>query len=62
MNTNMNSIKTQLNSGRLVLGPIISEVRNPNIAHMLAQAGFDFFIIDNEHGTYGPETVSTICR
>ena len=27
---------------------------------MLARCGFDFFIIDNEHGSYSPETISDI--
>jgi 2-keto-3-deoxy-L-rhamnonate aldolase RhmA len=41
-----------------MIGTIISEIRNPNLAYMLAQCGFDFFLLDNEHGAYGPETVS----
>jgi 2-keto-3-deoxy-L-rhamnonate aldolase RhmA len=44
---------------------MISEVRNPNLAYMLAQSGFEFFIIDNEHGGYSPETISSMiaaCR
>lgn len=56
----MYSIKKRLQDGELVLGTIISEVRNPNIAYMLMQSGFDFFILDNEHGSYNPETVSDI--
>lgn len=56
----MYSIKKRLQSGELVLGTIISEVRNPNIAYMLAQCGFEFFIIDNEHGSYNPETIANM--
>ncbi len=56
----MYSIKKRLQNGELVLGTIISEVRNPNIAYMLAQCGFEFFIIDNEHGTYNFETISNM--
>jgi hypothetical protein len=56
----MYQIKKKLQSGELMLGTIISEVRNPNIAYMLAQCGFDFFIIDNEHGTYNYETISVM--
>ena len=54
----MYKIKKRLQNGELVLGIIISEVRNPNIAYMLAECGFEFFIIDNEHGTYNSETIS----
>jgi 2-keto-3-deoxy-L-rhamnonate aldolase RhmA len=56
----MDTVKQRLHNGELVLGTIISEVRNPNIAYLLAQCGFEFFIIDNEHGAYGAETVSNI--
>ncbi|NND07098.1 MAG: hypothetical protein HKN87_12030 [Saprospiraceae bacterium] len=56
----MYEIKKKLQNGELTLGTIISEVRNPNIAYMLAQCGFEFFIIDNEHGTYTFETISNI--
>ena len=56
----MYKIKKKLQNGEIVLGTIISEVRNPNIAYMLAQCGFEFFIIDNEHGTYNYETISNM--
>lgn len=54
----MVSLKKWLSDGRLLIGTMISELRNPNIAYMLAQNGFDFFILDNEHGAYAPETIS----
>ena len=56
----MYHIKKRLLNGELVLGTIISEIRNPNIAYMLAQCGFEFFIIDNEHGSYNVETISNM--
>jgi 2-keto-3-deoxy-L-rhamnonate aldolase RhmA len=56
----MRSIKRRVRAGELVLGTMISEVRNPNIAYLLAQAGFEFLIVDNEHGTYSSEAVSSI--
>lgn len=56
----MYQIKKRLLNGELVLGTIISEIHNPNIAYMLAQCGFEFFIIDNEHGTYNIETISNM--
>jgi 2-keto-3-deoxy-L-rhamnonate aldolase RhmA len=56
----MSAIKQKLNNDELVLGTLISEVRNPNIVYMFAQTGFEFLIIDNEHGTYSSETVSDI--
>ena len=56
----MLDIKAKLKDGIPVIGTMISEIRNPNLAYMLAQCGFDFFIIDNEHGSYSPETISDL--
>jgi 2-keto-3-deoxy-L-rhamnonate aldolase RhmA len=56
----MTSFKQRLQNGELALGIMVSEVRNPNVAYMLAQAGFDFFIVDNEHGSYSAETVANM--
>jgi len=56
----MDHLKKRLKEGELLVGTMISEIRNPNIAYMLAQCGYDFFIIDNEHGAYSPETVSDL--
>jgi 2-keto-3-deoxy-L-rhamnonate aldolase RhmA len=56
----MPSLKQKLQNGELALGIFISEVRNPNLAHMLAQAGFDYFVLDNEHGSYSSETVANM--
>jgi 2-keto-3-deoxy-L-rhamnonate aldolase RhmA len=52
------SIKQRLKNNQLVLGTFVSELRNPNVAYLLAQCGFDFFIFDNEHGAFSHETVS----
>ena len=56
----MKTIKNRLQNGEMVLGTIISEIRNPNIAYILGQCGFEFFIIDNEHGSYNPETIANM--
>ncbi len=56
----MTELKHELKSGNLMIGTMISEIRNPNLVYMLARCGFDFFILDNEHGSYSPETVSDI--
>jgi 2-keto-3-deoxy-L-rhamnonate aldolase RhmA len=54
----MRHLKTLLANDALIIGTMISEVRNPNLVHLLARAGFDFFVLDNEHGSYNDETVS----
>ena len=56
----MYALKKRLQDGELVLGTIVSEVRNPNVVHLLARSGFEFVIVDNEHGCYNSETVSDI--
>lgn len=53
-----NSMKAALKKGRVVFGPMVSEVRSPAIAVLFAQAGFDFFFVDLEHSCFSLETVS----
>jgi 2-keto-3-deoxy-L-rhamnonate aldolase RhmA len=55
-----NKVKRALQRGETVIGTIIQEVRAPAIAQILAVAGFDFFFIDMEHGSYTTETVADI--
>ena len=56
----MYGLKRKLSRGEMVLGIFVSEVRNPNLVHILKQGGFDFFILDNEHGTYDYQTMSAM--
>ena len=53
-----NSMKEALKKGKVVFGPMVSEIRSPGIAVLFAQAGFDFFFIDLEHSCFSLETVS----
>jgi 2-keto-3-deoxy-L-rhamnonate aldolase RhmA len=53
-----NRVKQALREGKVVFGPMVSEVRSPGIAILFAQAGFDFFFIDMEHGSFTTETMS----
>jgi 4-hydroxy-2-oxoheptanedioate aldolase len=53
-----NKMKKALLEGKVVFGPMVSELRNPGIAILFAQAGFDFFFIDMEHSCFSFETVS----
>jgi 4-hydroxy-2-oxoheptanedioate aldolase len=53
-----NRVKKALKEGRVVFGPMVSEIRSPGIAVLLAQAGFDLFFIDMEHSCFTTETVS----
>ncbi len=41
---------------------MVAELRQPSVMQLLANAGFDFVIIDGEHGPFGPETVADLAR
>ena len=51
-------MKRALKEGRVVFGPMVSEIRSPGLAVLFAQAGFDFLFIDLEHSCFSLETVS----
>jgi 4-hydroxy-2-oxoheptanedioate aldolase len=53
-----NSMKRALRDGKVVFGPMVSEIRSPGIALLFAQSGFDFFFIDLEHSCISLETAS----
>ncbi|MBM4276372.1 MAG: hypothetical protein FJ130_00625 [Deltaproteobacteria bacterium] len=53
-----NRVKQRLKEGKIVFGPMVSEIRTPGIAILFAQAGFDFFFIDMEHSPFTTETMS----
>jgi len=50
-----------LRSGRCLRG-VFNPIGSPAIVEMLAFAGFDFVIIDNEHGTPSFETTENLLR
>jgi len=57
-----NTAKARLREGGAVIGTMISEMRTEEVAYVLAAAGFDFFVIDTEHGSADMETVQRISR
>jgi len=57
-----NLLKRALKRGQIVIGTMICESRTPSVTHYLQQAGFDFFILDMEHGAYSIETVADIVQ
>ena len=50
----VNRVKKALKAGEPVVGTIIHEARNPEIAHLLAAAGMDFILVDTEHSSPDP--------
>ena len=57
-----NAIKAKLAAGHRVVGTMVAEFRQPAVMQLLANAGFDWCIIDNEHGTFSVESVALLSR
>lgn len=57
-----NRIKQALQAGQAVAGTMVVEIRQPAVMQLLANAGFDFVIIDNEHGAFNLETIADLSR
>lgn len=55
-----NDLKKRLQNGEKVLGTMITIFDNPEIGKMLKVGGFDYFIIDCEHGSYNYSAVANI--
>jgi 2-keto-3-deoxy-L-rhamnonate aldolase RhmA len=58
----VNKVKLALKEGRMQLGCGYWQHRSPEIARILAAAGFDWAFVDTEHGGFDLETVQDICR
>lgn len=48
----MNSFKTKIGTGEVLLGTMLSEITTPNIARVLAAGGFTYLLVDCEHGYF----------
>ena len=57
-----NTIKQRLKNGETVIGTMVQEMRVPAIAQILKAVGYDFFMLDMEHGSYSLETAADIFR
>ena len=47
-------IRRKVAEGEAVFGTFLVDVTSPAIMHLVAAAGFDFVMIDNEHGNHDP--------
>ncbi len=61
MNLPPNAVKTKLRAAEPVFG-LISPSPDPAIAEMVGMCGFDFYMIDAEHGPITPAHAPDICR
>ncbi|MGB5498020.1 MAG: aldolase/citrate lyase family protein [Maribacter sp.] len=57
----VNILKKALEEGKTVFGPFC-KMLDPTVVELAALAGFDFVIIDMEHGPYSIETVQQMVR
>jgi 2-dehydro-3-deoxyglucarate aldolase/4-hydroxy-2-oxoheptanedioate aldolase len=57
-----NLVKQALKQGRLQLGTGFWQLRSPEVARILAAAGFNWAFVDTEHGGFDLESVQDICR
>lgn len=55
-----NRVKRALQSGEMVFGTMLQEMRTPCVAQVLAAAGLDFIMMDLEHGSFSLETVADV--
>lgn len=58
----INKVKQALREGKVQLGTSYGMLRSPDVGKILVAAGFHWAFIDGEHGYYGLETISDICR
>ena len=58
----VNTVKQALRAGRRQIGTGIFQLRSPELARVLAGAGFDWAFYDTEHGGFGIESLQDFCR
>ncbi len=55
-------ITDRLKNGEQLYGTMVRFIRDPGIANLLVNAGFDFMLIDMEHSVFSFETVADLIR
>jgi 4-hydroxy-2-oxoheptanedioate aldolase len=56
-----NTLKETLQSGGVALGTMIVHLRQPAVAVMMKNAGWDYVFLDAEHGTFYPAAIADFC-
>lgn len=54
------NLKQTLIDGQIAIGTFLFELSKPSIPRILADAGFDFLVIDVEHGAYSIESAAAL--
>jgi 2-keto-3-deoxy-L-rhamnonate aldolase RhmA len=58
----INSVKKALKEGKVQLGCGFAQLRSPEVARILAAAGFHWTFLDSEHGGFDLETLQDLCQ
>lgn len=58
----VNPVKRALKEGKVQLGCGFGQIRSPEVARILAAAGFHWTFLDGEHGGFGIETLQDLCH
>ena len=59
----VNPLRRKLAAGRTVIGPLLQEIpSSPELAEFLVAAGFDYVIVDGEHGGASTEACRDLVR
>ncbi|MDR3590760.1 MAG: aldolase/citrate lyase family protein [Negativicutes bacterium] len=56
----MSNLKARLKNGEKVLGTMVALFDHPEMAKIIKMSGFDYFIVDCEHGNFDYTTVARI--
>ena len=54
----VNLLRAKLGAGATVTGTMLTEWRDGVVMQLLANAGLDFVIVDNEHGQFPVDVIS----
>lgn len=57
----VNKLKEMLSQGKTMIGPFM-KLSSPAVVEVMGNAGFDFVIIDTEHGPISTETAENLIR
>ena len=57
----MSNLKARLRNGEFITGTMVTLVDHPDIAKIIKVCGFDFMVIDNEHGAFDYGVVARMC-
>ena len=56
-----NPLKQALRAGKAVIGTFV-QIGHPDVTEMLSHAGFDWLLLDGEHGPFGIETMQLMLQ